>query len=194
MFFHYPNDAKANALQYQYFYGPGLLVAPVTEENSTSTTIYLPDDVFYDYYTHATVRGTGAEITLDDVAFTSIPLYYKGGSIVALRANSANTTTELRKENFKLIIAPALDGTAKGDLYLDDGESVEQKATSVIHFAYAKGVFTTSGSFGYDAGVSIESVVVLGGNASSTAATAGGAKSRLLSAAIPLTGPTTVNL
>ena len=74
MFFVYPEDKNANALQYQYFYGPAIMVAPVTEENSTSTTIYMPDDIFYDFYTHETVRGAGEMITLTDVAYTTIPL------------------------------------------------------------------------------------------------------------------------
>jgi len=192
MFFAYPNDAKANSLQYQYLYGPGMMVAPVTEENSTTTTIYMPDDIFYDYYTHATVRGEGAEVTLTDVAYTSIPLYYKGGNIVALRAQSANTTTELRKQNFQLVIAPGLDGTASGELYLDDGDSIVQKSTSHIKFSYNKNrQFKMTGTFGYNAGVVIESVVVLGGDNSSAPAASARVKAQ---SSIPLTGPTTMSL
>ncbi|KAK6435660.1 hypothetical protein LTR95_008154 [Oleoguttula sp. CCFEE 5521] len=192
MFFHYPNDPNTNALQYQYFYGPGLLVAPVINENSTTTTVYLPKDLFYDFYTHAPVQGAGAEMTLTDVAYTSIPLYYKGGSIIAQRANSANTTTELRKQNFQLIIAPDAQGSASGDLYLDDGVSVEQPKTSMIHFSYKKGTFKMTGTFGYDSGVVIESLVVLGGIST------GGAKSNVAQSktamSIALTGEKTMQL
>ncbi|KAK1051673.1 hypothetical protein LTR74_016746 [Friedmanniomyces endolithicus] len=63
MFFVYPEDPNANALQYQYFYGRAIMVAPVTVENSTTTEIYMPDDVFYDYYTYETFRGTGNMVT-----------------------------------------------------------------------------------------------------------------------------------
>jgi len=192
MFFVYPNDANSNSLQYQYFYGPGIMVAPVTEDNSTTTEIYMPNDIFYDYYTHDTVRGNGEMITLTDVAYTTIPLYYKGGSIVALRANSANTTTELRNQDFNVVIAPGLDGTATGNLYLDDGVSIEQPATSYITFNYDKsGKFAMTGSFGYDAGVSITTVTVLGSNSSSSNSSFGTGVKRSLqvSTSIPLTGP-----
>ncbi|KAK4543376.1 hypothetical protein LTR36_005519 [Oleoguttula mirabilis] len=191
MFFVYPEDPQTAPLQYQYFWGPGIMVAPVTEENSTTTTIYMPDDIFYDFFTHETVRGNGEMVTLTDVAYTTIPLYYKGGSIVALRASSANTTTELRKEDFNIVIAPGLDGTATGNLYLDDGDSIEQPATSYITFSYSKsGVFSMTGSFGYDAGVSITTVTVLGSN--STASTYSKSNAKLTS--IPLTGAHSMQL
>ncbi|KAI7577260.1 alpha-glucosidase, partial [Hortaea werneckii] len=163
MFFAYPEDENTFPLGYQFFWGPGIMVAPVTEENSTSTTVYMPDDIFYDFYTHEAVRGQGEEVTLTDIAYTTIPLYYKGGSVVAMRSNSSNTTTALRKEDFTIVIAPGLDGTAKGSLYLDDGVSLEQGATSYIHFHYsANGEFRMEGTFDYESGNSITSVMVLG--------------------------------
>ncbi|EME39005.1 glycoside hydrolase family 31 protein [Dothistroma septosporum NZE10] len=186
MFYHHPNDSNTFALGYQFYYGPGLLVAPVTEENSTTTTFYLPDEIYYDYYTHATVQGAGAEVTRTDIAYDSIPLYYKGGNILAQRVNSANTTTELRKQNFELIIAPGRDGTAEGDLYLDDGVSEVQKSTSVIHFSYSSsGDFHMTGQFGYGTSLVIESITVLGtGGNNTTDATQ---SSKVVSKQIPLT-------
>lgn len=181
MFFHYPKDPNCNALQYQYFYGPGLLVAPVTTENSTVGSVYLPNDLFYDYYTHEAIHGHGATLTLADVPYTSIPLYYKGGSIVAQRANSADTTTALRKQDFNIVIAPGFDGTATGHLYLDDGESLVQAATSVIRFEYCNGVFSMSGTFGYHPGVCISSLTLLGGGNQT-------AQSKVVNKNIPLTG------
>lgn len=186
MFFQYPSDVNTNSLQYQYFYGPAILVAPVTTENSTVGSVYLPDDIFYDFYTHAAVQGAGTTITLPDVPYTTIPLYYKGGSIVALRSSSANTTTELRRQNFTLVIAPDAKGSATGDLYLDDGDSLVQQRTSYIHFKYQKnGRLSISGTFEYNAGVVIEKITVLGSNATSSGP--GGYKGA--QATIPLTGP-----
>ncbi|KAK5111910.1 hypothetical protein LTR62_004642 [Meristemomyces frigidus] len=200
MFFAYPEDPTANSLGHQYFYGPGILVAPVTEENSTTTQVYLPNDIFYDYYTHATVQGHGAWITLNDVAYTSIPLYYKSGSIVAQRASSANTTTELRKQDFAIMIAPSANGTATGNLYLDDGVSIEQPATSYITFTYDGKSLAITGSFGYEVGVDITSVTLLGsagsgnGTSAGVGARADGKVSRKIEMRIPLTGPHSIAL
>ncbi|KAK0927436.1 hypothetical protein LTR29_017640 [Friedmanniomyces endolithicus] len=201
MFFVYPNDSNCNALQYQYFWGPGIMVAPVTVENSTTTTIYMPDDIFYDYYTHETVRGTGSMVTLTNVAYTTIPLYYQGGNIVAMRANSSNTTTELRKHDFSIVIAPDLSGTAVGSLYLDDGDSMNHPATSYVDFNYSNGVFSMSGQFDYNAGVSITSVTVLGGGGSSSNSSAPStygastaSQNVTKQTSIPLTGPLTMQV
>lgn len=65
-------------------------------------------------------------------------------------------------KDFELLIAPNAKGTAEGELYLDDGESLVQNATTEIHFKYTEDVLEMSGTFGYDAGdVKIAKVTVL---------------------------------
>ncbi|KAI1140562.1 glycoside hydrolase family 31 protein [Hypoxylon sp. FL0543] len=151
LFYLYPKDKNTFALDLQYFLGPALLVAPVTEENSTSVEVYLPDDVFYDFYTHEQVVGEGKAITVEDQGWTDLPLYLRGGVVVPLRAESANTTTALRTKPFEILVPVGRDGKACGRLYLDDGVSVEQPATSDISFEYADGVLKIDGTFGYTA-------------------------------------------
>lgn len=162
LFFNYPNDPNTYPIDMQFFYGDGILVSPVTEENSTSLTLYLPDDIFYEWGTGKPVRGKGEYISIDGIDYTDITVHYKGGIIYPQRIESANTTTALRKKGFNVVVAPGLDGNAEGSLYLDDGESYEQDAVSEIDFRYSHGKLSMSGSFEYDAGVGIETVTVLG--------------------------------
>lgn len=163
IFFLYPNDTNTFALDLQFFYGDAILVSPVTEENATSVNVYLPRDRFYDFKTWAIVEGQGANITLDNVAFTDIPLHIRGGTIIPLRNESAYTTTEVRAKPFNLLVAPDASGSAEGALYLDDGDSIVQSATSQIEFSYRDGVLDVSGSFDYQAEHnSVASVTVLG--------------------------------
>lgn len=161
LFFNYPNDANTYPIDLQFFYGEGILVSPVTEENSTSVSYYLPDDIFYEWDTGKPVRGEGSFVSAD-VGFEDISLHYKGGIVYPQRATSANTTTALRTKGFNIVIARGLDGQACGSLYLDDGISNVQDAVSEIDFEYKDGVLSMSGSFEYDAGVSIEMITVLG--------------------------------
>ncbi|KAK0713384.1 glycosyl hydrolases family 31-domain-containing protein [Lasiosphaeria miniovina] len=170
LWFPYPADTNTFGIQTQWFLGDALLISPVVDDDSTSVTFYLPNDIFYDFWTHAPVRGAGAAVTVNDVAWSDIPVHIRGGSIVPLRVNSANTTTQLRQQNFTVIVAPGLDGTAKGYLYLDDGESLDVGSqSSDIVFTWDGQKFQADGTFGYATRVIIESVVVLGGNGSAEA-------------------------
>jgi alpha-glucosidase len=91
-------------------------------------------------------------------------VHIRGGSIIPLRISGAKTTTALRKLDFELLIAPDRKGNAKGELYLDDGEDLVQKATSQIEFWYdgKTKVLEMNGTFGYDAGVKIGNITILG--------------------------------
>lgn len=163
VFYLYPEDEQSFGLDLQYFYGNGLLVAPVTEEDATSVDVYLPEDIFYDWYTQEQIQGTGGYITVTDQGLTDIPLYIRGGVVFPLRVESANTTTELRDKDFELLIAPGSDGTASGQLYLDDGVSLEQDGITLVQFNYADGKLVVGGSFGYTTAVVISKITLLGG-------------------------------
>jgi len=150
------------AIDDQYFFGSSLLVSPVLEENSTTRTLYLPKDIFYDLTTLAPVEGKGANITLTDVSFTEIPLHIRGGVVLPLRASGAMTTTSLRGIDFEFVVAPGVDGKASGSLYVDDGVSLTQNSTTEVSITYQNSKLDVVGSFGYDTGVDVGGVVFLG--------------------------------
>ncbi|KAF1933287.1 glycoside hydrolase family 31 protein [Didymella exigua CBS 183.55] len=177
LFFHYPQDANTFTIEYQFFYGDDILVSPVLEENSTSVSIYLPNGTFYDWWTLEQIQGTGSWINITDVGFDSIPLHIRGGAILPLRAESANTTTELRKQDFVIWIAPNSTGQASGTLYLDDGDSIEQDGVSEIEFLYDNGEFKMTGGFGYETDVQVKNITLLGADGQQT-----------LQGPVPLTG------
>jgi alpha-glucosidase len=162
LFYHYPSDANTFGIDHQFFFGDDILVSPVLEENSTSVDIYLPNATFYDYWTLQRIQGNATYITLTDVGFDTIPLHIRGGAILPLRAESANTTTELRKQDFVLWIAPNATNQATGTLYLDDGESITQNATSSIVFTYDDGKFTMDGEFRFETNLKIKNITLLG--------------------------------
>ena len=132
LWFFYPTDAGSFGIDLQLFFGDAVLVSPVTDQDTTAVSIYLPDNLFYDFYNFAPVRGTGANIQLSNISFTSIPLNIRGGTIIPMRIQSANTTTALRNNDFQILVAPGLDGTASGQIFLDDGVSLAQASTSEI--------------------------------------------------------------
>ncbi|KAH8100348.1 alpha-glucosidase [Cristinia sonorae] len=162
LWYQYPKDPSTFPIDLQFFFGDSILVSPVTEENSTSVTAYFPKDIFYDFTTLAPFRGTGNSVTLKNVNFTSIPVHIRGGVVLPLREKGTMTTTQLRKTDFELVVAPGTDGKASGSLYLDDGVSIVQKATTEVKFDFKKGKLTVSGKFGFPTKVDVSRVRFLG--------------------------------
>ncbi|KAI9433845.1 glycoside hydrolase family 31 protein [Lactarius indigo] len=146
LWFKYPKDTSTYGIDLQFFFGDSILVSPVTDENATSVSIYLPKDRFYDFATLAPVDGKGEHVTLSNINFTEIPLHIRGGA--------------LRAQDFQFVVAPGRDGTAAGGLYVDDGVSIKQHKTTSAKMAYGKGKLSVSGSFDVDARVA--SVLFLG--------------------------------
>ncbi|KAK8041952.1 alpha-glucosidase [Apiospora rasikravindrae] len=140
----YPADSNTYGIDLQYFFGSCILVSPVTDENATDVSAYFPNDVFYQLETGQAVRGQGAPIQLRNVPYDRIPLHVRGGCVVPMRVDSANTTTELRKKRFELLVAPGVPrgdrggvAAAEGELYLDDGVSLDGGTNRLgLHFHY----------------------------------------------------------
>jgi alpha-glucosidase len=206
MVWFYPDDANTFGIDGQFWFGSSILVSPVLEENSTSVEIYLPDDIFYDWNNgFRVVRGNASMVELTDIDFNTIPLYVGGGAVIPLRSESANTTTELRTKPFQLLVAPGLDGSAIGSLYLDEGNLIEQPSTALINFQYWNRSLLISGYYEYQAGVNIETVTILGVSDPPSSVTVGGTENvpfsydnqtqvLTINTTIPLTGDTTVTL
>lgn len=157
LWFEYPKDTTTFGIDLQFFYGPSILISPVTEENSTSVRYYLPRDVFYDFATLATVSSRGDWVRQNDVGYSEIPMHVKGGRVIPLRSESAMTTKELRKKSFSIDVAPDARGMAHGDLYVDDGETIDpsDSTTTMVKFNYSNGKLRVHGRFGYDAGFGV---------------------------------------
>ncbi|KAH2750320.1 hypothetical protein KXW10_005659 [Aspergillus fumigatus] len=199
MFYLYPKDKNTFSNQLQFFYGDAILVSPVTDGSQTSVDAYFPDDIFYDWHTGAALRGRGANVTLSNIDVTEIPIHIRGGSIIPVRSESAMTTTELRKKGFELIIAPGLDGTASGSLYLDDGDSIEPRATLELEFTYRKGHLQVKGKFGFRTEVKINAVTLLGQSAPASksadvASLDSGRQAVTIKTSLDLTGPSEIDL
>lgn len=158
---HFPSDSNTRAIETQFFYGPSLLVNPVTVESSTSVSFYLPKDIWYDFATYRLVPGAGSTITYINVPVTSIPILVRGGSIIPLRVKSAMTTRALRDQDFELLVAPDANGNAYGTLYLDDGESLHQDGISEIEFTWDGDKIKAEGSFEFNTRVGVRSITVL---------------------------------
>lgn len=164
LWFIYPQDQQTWGIGVQYFFGPGVLVSPVTEEDSDSVEIYLPDDRFYDFWTLEMVPEdqVGKVVTIGGLEWGDIPLHIRGGVILPMRNESAMTTTELREKDFVVFVPVGRDGMASGELYIDDGVSIEQPAVTSVSFGFDGKTFSMNGTYGFATNVSVTEIMFLG--------------------------------
>ncbi|CCA73687.1 related to alpha-glucosidase b [Serendipita indica DSM 11827] len=152
LWYQYPTDSNTFGIDLQFLFGESVLVSPVTQENVTDVSIYLPNDYFYDFKSYTFINGTGSTTQLTNVAYTDIPVYIRGGAVLPLRVSSAYTTKQLRQKDFELVVAPSKSGQASGTLYIDDGESLEQSSTYTAQYTYKDRKLTVKSQGNYNVG------------------------------------------
>lgn len=149
----FPNDPSLANTDRQFFLGPSILVTPVLTQGATSVDGVFPGlvegtDVYYDWYNKTPVSVPSSKNTTISAPLGHIPVHIRGGAILATQ-QMALTTRDARNTSWSIIVAPGVDGTASGSLYLDDGESVTPNATKLVTMSAAMGSLNVSVSGSY---------------------------------------------
>ncbi|KIW19190.1 hypothetical protein PV08_03484 [Exophiala spinifera] len=167
----FPNDPSLADADRQFFLGPSILVTPVLTQGATTVDGVFPGvvegtDVYYDWYNKTPVSVPSSKNTTIDAPLGHIPVYIRGGAVLATQ-QMAMTTRDARNTSWSIIVAPGVDGTATGQLYLDDGESLSPNATKSVTLAAGVGIgglslnVTVTGSYtGLD--LPLANVTILG--------------------------------
>ncbi|KAF0688809.1 Aste57867_19631 [Aphanomyces stellatus] len=128
LYFEFPSEATI-ALDRQYLVGPALLVSPVLDDGARNVMAYFPPKTtWFSLWTgHSLQRRPLAESTrvLLDAPLDTIHVHILGGSIVPLQAKAELTTAATRRNPFRLVVAVNSNGLAKGELYVDAGDSLD---------------------------------------------------------------------
>ncbi|MCI7321915.1 MAG: glycoside hydrolase family 31 protein [Lachnospiraceae bacterium] len=77
---HYADDPEVRNLNGEFLVGEQILVAPVLEQGVTRKMVYLPEGVWYDYWTGE--RLEGRQYLLREAPLDVCPIYIKAGSII----------------------------------------------------------------------------------------------------------------
>ena len=118
----YPEDEAAAMIDDEYFFGDSLLVCPLTYEDGTKRSVYLPEGEWYDFFTKETCSG-GCTIEVH-AEYNQIPVYVKADHMVPLAKPvqhvDQDTVFEMRVECF---------GEPDGVFYLyeDDFETFDYR-------------------------------------------------------------------
>jgi alpha-D-xyloside xylohydrolase len=118
LFMDFGSDPNVAKIGDEYMFGPALLVAPVTEQGSTSREVYLPSGTdWYNFWTNERVHG-GQRLRVD-APIDTIPIFVRAGSILPLGAPVLST--DEKQAIAELRVYPGANG--EFTLYSDDGKT-----------------------------------------------------------------------
>ena len=155
MFLDYPNDyTLGTGTQYQFMYGPSLLVAPVYQDthmdkegNDVRNGIYLPEGRWVDYF-NGDIYSGGRIINQFDAPIWKLPVFVKADAIIPM-TNANNNPSQIRRDYRAYEIYSSAEGTSAFSEYDDDGTtqaylSGKCTRTEVTTMANGKGRLTVT--------------------------------------------------
>jgi alpha-D-xyloside xylohydrolase len=114
----FASDPNVADIRDEYMLGPAFLVAPITEQGTTSRQVYLPEGTdWYNWWTGE--RAKGGQTIKVAAPIDTIPLFVRGGSIVPL--GSVVESTHEKQSVTKLRVFPGAD--ADFTMFDDDGST-----------------------------------------------------------------------
>ena len=132
------DDENVYEIADQYLFGDNLMVAPVTTKGAVTRSVYLPEGVWFNYWTGEKYEGKSYHHVV--APLDTIPLFVKAGAIIPMQP-------EMIYSGEKPVDVITLDvypyGESKYDLYEDDNLSSNYKTGN---FALTKITSSLSGS------------------------------------------------
>jgi len=132
------DDENVYEIADQYLFGESLMVAPVTTKGAITRSVYLPEGVWFNYWTGEKYEGKSYHHVV--APLDTIPLFVKAGAIIPMQP-------EMIYSGEKPVDVITLDvypyGESKYDLYEDDNLSSNYKTGN---FALTKITSSLSGS------------------------------------------------
>lgn len=120
------------------------MVTPVLSPGVDLVVGYFPEALWYDYYTGDAVHSKGEELQLP-APLDKINLHLREGSITPTQTPNLTLWVSCGQP-LHLVSALTEDGSASGDLFWDDGESIdtfENNQYAYIVFNVAKNAMTS---------------------------------------------------
>ncbi|XP_052358373.1 lysosomal alpha-glucosidase-like [Oncorhynchus keta] len=136
LLFEFPKDVRTYGIDRQFLWGKSLMVTPVLDPGVDYVVGYFPQGLWYDYYTGDSIRSKGEELRLK-APLEHINLHLREGAVIPTQR--PNTTLFVSSgQPLHLVSSLSEDGSAGGELFWDDGESIDTFETD----QYAHVVFT----------------------------------------------------
>ncbi|XP_061079871.1 lysosomal alpha-glucosidase isoform X2 [Conger conger] len=123
LFLEFPSDPNCQTVDRQFLWGRSLLISPVLEQGSVELAAYLPPGTWYSLHDGQPFHSKGQYLLLP-APLDTINVHLRGGHIIP-QQEPALTTPASRTNPFLLTVALSTGGWARGELFWDDGDSLD---------------------------------------------------------------------
>jgi len=122
LFFDYPDDLRFRYTEDQVLFGPNIMACPFLQRGQSERLVQFPEGEWFDFY-------SGLKIDTDKSTVVSrrpgqVPLFVKGGAVIATLAREVQSTNEALGSPFELLHYPS-NREVHSRLYWDDGDGWE---------------------------------------------------------------------
>lgn len=121
--YEFPTEQQGFTDDSSFLVGNALLVHPITDPAATTATFLLPGHGTVWYSTRDGSKWIGGQTVTMDAPLEWTPALQRGGTIIAERRRPRRASTLMNHDPLTLVIAVGHDGTATGQLYMDDGNT-----------------------------------------------------------------------
>ncbi|PRP78440.1 alpha-glucosidase II [Planoprotostelium fungivorum] len=164
LFLEFPSEEKIWNNQDQFLVGRELMVVPVTRSQQTTSRVVFPGAQKWYDITDGSSHAGGTEEEVN-VPLEKYLVYQQGGTVVPKRERARRTSQHMDTDPFTLQIAVSREGTAEGELYVDDGHTFDFKkgvySYNQIKLENGNLTYKTLGGV-YESQLLIEKIVVYG--------------------------------
>jgi alpha-glucosidase (family GH31 glycosyl hydrolase) len=116
---YYHQDEKFKNYSDAYYFGRQIIAAPVIEKAQKEKEVWLPEGLWYDFYTNDTYNGNNE--VLMDLTLDHFPVFVKSGAFIPM-LNDYNTTDNYPQDVLRMHYYPAeINASSSYQLYEDDG-------------------------------------------------------------------------
>lgn len=153
LFHEFPADNKTYNITKQFMWGPALMIAPVLEKSAEHVEIYIPEGLWYDFYSGKSFLSKGKWVKKTVPHFSAkqpVFLNIRAGHMIPLQKPSM-TTAESRRNPLQLLVALNSTFQAHGTLFWDDGETKDSYALGefiLVDFVVTENTLTVTGRKG----------------------------------------------
>lgn len=137
---HYEKDGNTRNCNDEFLVGESLLVAPVVEQGASRRMVYLPEGVWYDYWTKE--RLEGGQFLIREAPLDTCPIYVKAGSVIP----NYEDQSYVGEKGIRRLILDVYPGEGTSSHYQDNGSDFAYREGEYNEYVFAQkdGVLTVS--------------------------------------------------